>query len=129
MSLGAFGQPVRLKANAAQQKRFPLLRREDLPAAGEVVQNPLLGELDRPQRGDAERPAVALLGYAGVVLHRDLGVEAAGQHALVFGHCLGVDADVVQPEARQRGQVGVGVGVQPGRDQVDQLDLALLACP
>ena len=45
----------------------------------------------------------------------------------LLGDRLGVDAHVGQPQAGQRGEVGVGVGVQPGGDQVDELDRALLA--
>ena len=67
------------------------------------------------------------LGERGDVLERDLGVEAAGEHPVVLVHELVGDVDVVELEARQLGLVGVGLGVEPRSQQVDDLDLALLA--
>ena len=58
---------------------------------------------------------------------RDLGVEAAGEHPVVLVHELVGDVDVAELEAGQLGLVGVGLRVEPGTEQVDDLDLALLA--
>ena len=52
----------------------------------------------------------------------DLGVEPAGQHALVLTDQLVSDVDVLELETRQLGHVGVGLGVEPGREEVDDLD-------
>ena len=123
----ALGHLRRLKANAAQQKMFPLLRRQAGAAFVQGLQHIACGKLDRTQRGDGEWAAIFLLSDDRIVRQIDLGVEAAGQHALVLLHELIVDAHISQLQARQRGQIGVGARIQPGRDEVDQLDHALFA--
>ena len=78
---------------------------------------------------DAERPALRLLGDRGVVLEVDLGVEAAGEHPLVVADQVVADADVLELQAGQRGEVAVGAGVEARRDQVDELDRARARAP
>ena len=60
----------------------------------------------------------------GVVGQVDLGVEPAGQHPLVVADQLVLDPHVLQLQAGQGGEVGVGLGVEPGGDDVDDLDRA-----
>jgi hypothetical protein len=96
-------------------------------------------ELDGTERPDREGLAVVLVSDRGVVEQVDLGVEAAGQHALVVAHNGVVDTHVAESEARQLCDVGVRLRIEPRLDQVDELDrhaLAsarleefLLACP
>ena len=63
----------------------------------------------------------------GDVLEGDLGVEAAGEHPVVLVHELVGDVDVAELEAGQLCLVRVGLRVEPGSEQVNDLDLALLA--
>jgi hypothetical protein len=44
----------------------------------------------------------------------------------VLAHHLRGDAHILELQARQVGEVGVGLGVEAGADQVDQLDRAVL---
>ena len=71
---------------------------------------------------DLERPPAFLLRDDPVVGERDLGIEAVGQHPLIVAHQLIVDADVPQVQARQFRDVAVVLRVQPGAENVDDLD-------
>ena len=75
-----------LNADRADQEVAPLICGESSSALGQYPQHVGVGHLDRPQPGDAERPAVALLGDHRVVFERHLGVETIGEHALVGTH-------------------------------------------
>ena len=75
-----------LNADRADQEVAPLVCGESSSALGQYPQHVGVGHLDWPQPGDAERPAVALLGNHRVVFERHLGVEAIGEHALVGTH-------------------------------------------
>ena len=123
-------ETIGLEADAAEQERPPLRDGERLPTASHHLEDVALGQLDRSQVGDRERAAVGSLVQGRVVLELDLGVEAAGQHPLVMvaDHLIG-DPDVLQLQARQGREVGVAADVEPGRDQVDELDRALLPGP
>jgi hypothetical protein len=90
-----------LEADAAQQQVAPLGGGELLAPLGQNVQHLALGELDGAQRLDTEGPPALLLGDRGVVAQRDLGIEAAGQHALVLLDHLGREPHVVQAQAGQ----------------------------
>ena len=68
-----------------------------------------------------------LVGERRDVLKRDLGVEAAGQHPLVLVDQLRRDVDICDLQARQLCLVRVALGVEPGLEQVDDLDAALVA--
>ena len=99
--------------------------RAEFPARFRVdVQHVGLRHLDRPQGVDLERPPAFLLRDDAVVGERDLGVEAVRQHPLVVAHQLVVDADIPQVQARQFGDVAVVLRVQPGAENVDDLDRA-----
>ena len=63
----------------------------------------------------------------GVIDQIDLGVETSGQHALVLADELAFDADILELQAGQGGDVRVGLGVEPRREQVDDLDRAALS--
>ena len=116
-----------LEADAAQQQVAPLLEREVRSAGDERVEGVARRHLDRPHRLDPERLPARLLAERGDVLEGDLGVEAAGEHPVVLVDQLVGDVDVAELEAGQLGLVGVGLGVEPGPEQVDDLDPALLA--
>jgi hypothetical protein len=113
---------ARLQADAAEQEVLPLGGRELGAALVKRRQHVPLRQLDRAQGRDGERSAVLLLGDDGVVGEIDLGVEAARQHPFVVADQLAVDAHVLQLQAGQGGEVGVGAGVEAGRDDVDNLD-------
>ena len=116
-----------LETGGADQEVPPLLGRERLTALGQDVQHVRLGHLDGTEHGDAEGPAVLLLGDQGVVLERDLSVEAVGQHPLVVHDDPVGDLDVLQSQTGQLSHVAVVLGVETGADDVDQLDRAILA--
>jgi hypothetical protein len=78
---------------------------------------------------DAERPPLLLLGDQRIVLERDLGVEAVGQHALVVLDEPVGDLHVGEAEAWELGDVAVVLRVELGPDDVDQLHGTVLACP
>ena len=100
---------------------------EPRPPCDERVEGVAGRHLDGPHRLDPEGLAARLLAERGDVLEGDLGVEAAGEHPVVLVDQLVGDVDVAELEARQLGLVGVGLGVEPGPEQVDDLDPALLA--
>ena len=125
--LGALGQLGRLEADAAQQQVAPLACGEGLAPAGDDVEDVPARELDGPQPDDAEGPALGLLGDGGVVLELDLGVEAAGEHALVVAHEVVADAHVLELQAGQGGEVAVATGIEARGDEIDELDRAPLA--
>ena len=118
---------IRLKAHTPQQKTLPIGGAELLPPAIEVIQNVPLAQLDRPQGGDGEGPAILLLGNRGVVGQVDLGIEPARQHPLVVADQVVGNAHVLQLQARQCRQVAVGLGIEAGRDNVDDLYRARFA--
>jgi hypothetical protein len=127
--LRALIERLGLQADGADQEVAPLLGRQGLPPASQDVQHIGLRHLDRAQRTDPERAPLLLLGDERVVLQRDLGVEAIGEHPFV-GLDEGVHhADVVQVQARKLGDVAVVPRVEPGAHDVDQLDGAILAGP
>jgi hypothetical protein len=123
---GARRQVLRFKADTAQQKRLPLLEAERGAPAGHGLQGIAFGELDLAQRLDAEGPPVLLLGDARVITQVHLGIEAAGKHPLVGVDQGIVDADILEPQARQFRHEAIVLGIQARGDQVDQLHPALL---
>jgi len=68
-----------------------------------------------------------LEGDGGVVLQVDFGVEATGEQTLVMRDDVLEDPDVVEAQAGQGREVGVGLLVEPHGDDVDELDGTLLA--
>jgi hypothetical protein len=80
--------PLRLQADAAQQKVLPLRRGHLRPSLDDAIEDAARGELDRPHRIRLERPPALFLGDGGVIAEVDFGVEAARQHALILTHGL-----------------------------------------
>jgi hypothetical protein len=62
-------------------------------------------KLDFAERQHLKRATAFLLRNGRVVAEIHLGVEPSGQHSLVFFDQTVVDAHVVQPKARQGGEV------------------------
>ena len=83
-----------LDADRAEQEVLPLRSREGLAGLGERVEHVDLRELDFPQCVHAERPTVFLLRDHGVVTQRHLGVEAPGEHPLVFVDLVAAHAHI-----------------------------------
>ena len=79
------------------------------------------------QRADGEGLTVILLRDRSVVEQVNLGVKATSKHALVVADDGVVDAHVAEPKARQFGDVGVRLCVEPSLDEVDELDRHALA--
>jgi hypothetical protein len=123
------GKPGRLEPDAAQQQVTPLVQSEMGTSANEGLQRIAGRHLDGPHRLHPERLPARLPGERGDVLEGDLGVEPAGEHSVVLVHEIGGDVDVIELEARKFSLVGVGLGVEPGPEQVDDFDLALLPGP
>ena len=73
-----------------------------------------------------ERSAAFLLRDDPVVGERDLGIEAVGQHPLIVAHQLIVDADIPQVQAREFGDVAIILRIEPGANNVDDLDRSRL---
>jgi hypothetical protein len=112
----------RFQPDRAQQEVDPFRDGEGLPRLHEHIQHIRLRHLDWPQSVHLERPPSRLLGDDPVVAQRHFRVEAVGQHALVVADRLVFDADIAQRKAGQLGQVAVVLRVEPGANDVDQLD-------
>ena len=119
------------KPTLRSRKSLPLLGGERLRALGQVVQHVALARAGSAAGASMPngRPFFSwamAASYSSV----DLGVEAAGQHPLV-ARCTS-SASMRTSFSRRLGsvgQVGVGLGVQPGRDEVDDLDRARARAP
>jgi hypothetical protein len=76
---------------------------------------------------DAEGIAAQFFGDDRVVFEFDFRVEPAGEHALVILHGLRVDPGPAELEARKLGDIRIGLRIEPGAHQIDELNAPLLS--
>jgi len=91
-----FRKGFRLEPHAADQEAFPFLCGEERSPCDQVSQDIPGRELDLAQTHNAKGAPRGLQGDGGVILQLHLGIEAAGEHAVILLDQVAGDAHAVQ---------------------------------
>ena len=128
-ALRPLGEGGRFETDRPHQEVDPFRGAEFLTGLGEGVQDVGFRHLDRAQAVHLERTSAFFLSDDTIVGERDFGIEAVGQHSLVFAYVLVIDTDIPQIQTGKFRDIAVVLRVQAGAENVDDLDRSRLLCP